>query len=87
MTDYLRNEKNVALARGAVPDPYYGGPQGFDTVLDLLEDACEGLLDAVAADARSRKADGKRGMGAGVNGRGVRQTKIRHSRPSGVASN
>ena len=51
MTDYLRNEKNVALARGAVPDPYYGGPQGFDTVLDLLEDACEGLLDAVAADA------------------------------------
>jgi protein-tyrosine phosphatase len=27
-----------------VPDPYYGGPDGFEHVLDLLEDACEGLL-------------------------------------------
>jgi protein-tyrosine phosphatase len=27
-----------------VPDPYYGGPHGFDHVLDLVEDACEGLL-------------------------------------------
>lgn len=30
-----------------VPDPYYGGPEGFDRVLDLLEDACEGLLQYV----------------------------------------
>jgi protein-tyrosine phosphatase len=28
-----------------VPDPYYGGEQGFEDVLDLLEDSCEGLLD------------------------------------------
>ncbi len=28
-----------------VPDPYYGGPEGFDHVLDLLEDGCAGLLD------------------------------------------
>ncbi|MDR7306802.1 low molecular weight protein-tyrosine-phosphatase [Rhodoferax saidenbachensis] len=27
-----------------VPDPYYGGSGGFDTVLDLVEDACDGLL-------------------------------------------
>jgi protein-tyrosine phosphatase len=27
-----------------VPDPYYGGEQGFEHVLDLLEDACDGLL-------------------------------------------
>lgn len=27
-----------------VPDPYYGAPQGFETVLDYLEDACAGLL-------------------------------------------
>lgn len=27
-----------------VPDPYYGGPQGFETVLDLIEDAAQGLL-------------------------------------------
>lgn len=28
----------------AVPDPYYGGEQGFDEVLDLVERAAEGLL-------------------------------------------
>jgi protein-tyrosine phosphatase len=27
-----------------VPDPYYGGPQGFEIVLDLIEDASRGLL-------------------------------------------
>ncbi|BBM81811.1 low molecular weight protein-tyrosine-phosphatase [Candidatus Uabimicrobium amorphum] len=27
-----------------VPDPYYGGAQGFERVLDILEDACHGLL-------------------------------------------
>lgn len=27
-----------------VPDPYYGGDEGFEHVLDLLEDACVGLL-------------------------------------------
>ncbi|KAG0614794.1 hypothetical protein M758_6G203600 [Ceratodon purpureus] len=30
-----------------VPDPYYGGPAGFEKVLDLLEDACEGLLASI----------------------------------------
>ncbi|XP_078447461.1 uncharacterized protein LOC144716237 [Wolffia australiana] len=32
-----------------VPDPYYGGPQGFEKVLDLLQDACESLLDSIIA--------------------------------------
>lgn len=32
-----------------VPDPYYGGPGGFDTVLDQVEAACRGLLDHIAA--------------------------------------
>lgn len=27
-----------------VPDPYYGGDQGFETVLDLIQEASEGLL-------------------------------------------
>ncbi|MCX5983263.1 MAG: low molecular weight phosphotyrosine protein phosphatase [Nostocales cyanobacterium LacPavin_0920_SED1_MAG_38_18] len=27
-----------------VPDPYYGGVEGFNHVIDLLMDACEGLL-------------------------------------------
>ena len=30
-----------------VPDPYHGGTKGFDQVLDLIEDACEGLLHHV----------------------------------------
>jgi protein-tyrosine phosphatase len=32
-----------------VPDPYYGAAGGFDEVLDLVEAACAGLLDEVAA--------------------------------------
>ncbi|MFM6279915.1 MAG: low molecular weight phosphotyrosine protein phosphatase, partial [Dolichospermum sp.] len=27
-----------------VPDPYYGGMEGFNQVIDLLMDACDGLL-------------------------------------------
>jgi protein-tyrosine phosphatase len=27
-----------------VPDPYYGGPEGFERVLDMIEAACRGLL-------------------------------------------
>ena len=27
-----------------VPDPYYGGDDGFNRVIDMLEDACKGLL-------------------------------------------
>lgn len=30
-----------------VPDPYYGGDQGFQLVLDLVEEASEGLLDEI----------------------------------------
>ena len=30
-----------------VPDPYYGGSEGFNRVIDLLLDACEGLLQNV----------------------------------------
>ena len=30
-----------------IPDPYYGGTKGFELVLDLLEDACEGLLEKI----------------------------------------
>ena len=30
-----------------IPDPYYDGAEGFENVLDLLEDACLGLYDAI----------------------------------------
>lgn len=32
-----------------VPDPYYGGADGFERVLDMVEDAAEGLLQHVRA--------------------------------------
>ena len=47
----LREFDPAAVAAGDldVPDPYYGGPHGFDRVLDLVEAACRGLLDEVRA--------------------------------------
>uniref|UniRef100_M4BMI6 Phosphotyrosine protein phosphatase I domain-containing protein n=1 Tax=Hyaloperonospora arabidopsidis (strain Emoy2) TaxID=559515 RepID=M4BMI6_HYAAE len=44
MTSYCTTFQNVA----SVPDPWYTG--GFDHVLDLLEDACGGLYDAIVTD-------------------------------------
>lgn len=38
-----------------VPDPYYGGPDGFERVLDLIEAASEGLLE----DIRQRHLNGR----------------------------
>jgi protein-tyrosine phosphatase len=34
----------VRFDSSIVPDPYYGGAAGFERVLDLVEDACEGLV-------------------------------------------
>jgi protein-tyrosine phosphatase len=39
MTDFCSASKYES-----VPDPYYGGDAGFELVLDILEDACEGLI-------------------------------------------
>jgi protein-tyrosine phosphatase len=38
-----------------VPDPYYGGPLGFEQVLDLAEEAAAGLLDEVVKRMESRR--------------------------------
>ena len=45
MTDYCRT-----MVADYVPDPYYGGAEGFEHVLDLLEDACEGLLSSLKTE-------------------------------------
>ena len=45
MTDFSR-EWNYTI----IPDPYYGGDDGFELVLDLLEDSCKGLLDKLKTD-------------------------------------
>lgn len=39
-----------------VPDPYYGGGAGFEHVLDLVEDACAGVLAALGAAGGGRPA-------------------------------
>jgi protein-tyrosine phosphatase len=36
-----------------VPDPYYKGPEGFEEVLDLLEDSCKVLLEKIKDDIKS----------------------------------
>lgn len=41
---YLMTKFNKIFKEEGVPDPYYGGYEGFEYVLDLLEDACSGLL-------------------------------------------
>jgi protein-tyrosine phosphatase len=42
---YLLRDFDKASPDGAeVPDPYYGGPGGFDRVLDICEAGCTGLL-------------------------------------------
>ena len=40
MADFLRHHDSATI-----PDPYYGGDRDFDHVVELLEDACESLLD------------------------------------------
>lgn len=42
MTNFSKNSRYTE-----VPDPYYSGPEGFELVLDILEDACAGLLEEV----------------------------------------
>ena len=37
-------------ANQEVPDPYYGGSQGFDHVLDMVEDGAEGVIAAIRGD-------------------------------------
>lgn len=40
MKDYFIRYKG----QQSVPDPYYGGAEGFERALNLIEDGCEGLL-------------------------------------------
>lgn len=40
MADYLRDHDDTY-----VPDPYYGEDEDFELVIELLEDACQGLLE------------------------------------------
>jgi protein-tyrosine phosphatase len=44
---------DAAAPKGAsVPDPYYGGPQGFDDVLDMCDAAARGLIEHIRREQR-----------------------------------
>ena len=45
MTEYCNR-----IPADHVTDPYYGGAEGFEYVLDILEDACSGLLISLTQD-------------------------------------
>jgi protein-tyrosine phosphatase len=48
---HLLRDFDPASPEGSeVPDPYYGGPEGFEIVLDVCEAACRGLLDHLARE-------------------------------------
>lgn len=48
MTEFCRDHPG----RSHVPDPYYEGREGFERVLDLLEDGCAGLIETLKAEGR-----------------------------------
>jgi protein-tyrosine phosphatase len=43
MADYL----TLHHGQATVPDPYYGGDSDFELVIELLEDACQGLYNSI----------------------------------------
>lgn len=54
MTQYCTKYKTA----DEVPDPYYGGAAGFEKVLDLLEDASQGLLGHIQQEQQQKQAGG-----------------------------
>jgi protein-tyrosine phosphatase len=48
MTDYCQS-----LDYDLVPDPYYGGEKDFELVIDILEDACFGLINEIQEEINS----------------------------------
>ncbi len=47
---HMMTEFSRAYQGEEIPDPYREGPMGFELVLDMLEDSCEGLLDHIAKE-------------------------------------
>jgi len=43
----LRNFDPASPRNASVPDPYYGGPDGFENVYDICQAGCKGLLKEI----------------------------------------
>ena len=46
----LMTKYSPLYAEKDVPDPYYGGSNGFEVVIDMLEDSCKGLIDRIQSE-------------------------------------
>ncbi len=54
----LMREYDVPRHRGAdVPDPYWGGADGFERLFDLLDMCCRNLLDSLTSDLEASAPD------------------------------
>ncbi|TNE50315.1 MAG: low molecular weight phosphotyrosine protein phosphatase [Deltaproteobacteria bacterium] len=47
---YKMAEFSESVSFQEVPDPYYGGPEGFEHVIDILEDSCSVLLNTIVQE-------------------------------------
>jgi protein-tyrosine phosphatase len=48
MTDFCTNRRYTS-----VPDPYYGETRDYELVIDILEDACEGLIREITENVKA----------------------------------
>lgn len=46
----MREFDSLGRPNDSVPDPYYGGIDGFENVYDIVERSCQGLLEALEED-------------------------------------
>jgi len=51
----LRSFDPASPSDAPVPDPYYGGPDGFEEVFDICDAACRGLLDHIIDQHQLRR--------------------------------
>ena len=51
--DQHRAKLRMLVKSRDVPDPYYGGPEGFESVLDLIETGCLALLSELREAKRA----------------------------------
>ena len=49
----LFTEFSAKYPYAEIPDPYFGGMEGFELVLDMVEDAAQGLLDYIVIGGRA----------------------------------
>lgn len=51
---HLLSEYLPAESPRDVPDPYHGGPEGFNNVLDMLQEACPKILDQLVSISQAK---------------------------------